>query len=117
FLLTTIVVFAIVGIGLTILLGWAGQVSLGHFAVVGIGAYLAAKLGDHHLSLPIVVVIAGLVGAATMAVVGLPALRLRGLTLAVTTLGLAVAGPAWLFVQPWFGARGQSVVHVPPLGL
>jgi ABC-type branched-subunit amino acid transport system ATPase component/ABC-type branched-subunit amino acid transport system permease subunit len=117
FLLVMMLVFATAGIGLTMLLGWAGQVSLGHFAVLGVGAYLAAQLGRRGLSLPAVLLVAGLVGAATMAVVGLPALRLRGLTLAVTTLGFAVAGPAWLFVQPWFGAEGETVVEVPPLGL
>jgi ABC-type branched-subunit amino acid transport system ATPase component/ABC-type branched-subunit amino acid transport system permease subunit len=117
FQLVMILVFATVGVGLTMLLGWAGQVSLGHFALLGIGAYTAAKLAPHDLSLPIVLVFAGLTGAAVMAIVGLPALRLRGLTLAVTTLGLAVAGPAWLFVQPWFGARGQSTVEIPSLGV
>jgi ABC-type branched-subunit amino acid transport system permease subunit len=39
------------------------------------------------------------------------------LTLAVTTLGFAVAAPAWLFVQPWFGATGQSTVKIPGLGI
>jgi ABC-type branched-subunit amino acid transport system ATPase component/ABC-type branched-subunit amino acid transport system permease subunit len=117
FLLVMVLVAAIVGVGLTMLLGWAGQVSLGHFAVLGMGAYLAAKFGESDMSLPAVLLLAGLVGAGTMALVGLPGLRLRGLTLAVTTLGFAVAAPAWLFVQPWFGSEGQSVVTVPPLGL
>jgi ABC-type branched-subunit amino acid transport system ATPase component/ABC-type branched-subunit amino acid transport system permease subunit len=117
FLLVTILVFATVGVGLTMLLGWAGQVSLGHFAVLGAGAYVAAKLGPSNYSLPVVLVAGGLSGAVIMAVVGLPALRLKGLTLAVTTLGFAVAAPAWLFVQPWFGAEGQSTVHIPSLGI
>jgi len=117
FLLVLILVFATVGVGLTMLLGWAGQVSLGHFALIGIGAYTAAQLGRHDLSLPFVLLLVGVAGAATMTLVGLPALRLRGLTLAVTTLGFAVAAPAWLFVQPWFGAQGQSFVKIPRLGL
>jgi ABC-type branched-subunit amino acid transport system ATPase component/ABC-type branched-subunit amino acid transport system permease subunit len=117
FLLVIILVFAVVGVGLTMLVGWAGQVSLGHFAVVGMGAYLAAKLGERDMSLPAVLLVAGLLGAATLALVGLPGLRLRGLTLAVTTLGFAVVAPAWLFTQSWFGAEGQSVVTVPALGL
>ena len=117
FLLTVILVSAVVAVGLTALLGWAGQVSLGHFALLGIGAYIAAQLGERSVSLPFALVAAGAAGAAVMTLVGLPALRLRGMTLAVTTLGLAVAGPAWLFVQPWFGASGQSDVRVSPLGI
>ena len=117
FSLVVILVLATVGIGLTMLLGWAGQVSLGHFALVGMGAYLAAKLAPDGRSLLFVLFAAGVIGAGTMALVGLPALRLRGLTLAVTTLGFAVAAPAWLFVQPWFGAEGQTVVSIPDLGV
>lgn len=117
FLLVMILVYATAGVGLTMLLGWAGQVSLGHFALLGLGAYMAAQLARHDLSLPLALMAAGLAGAATMVIVGLPALRLRGLTLAVTTLGFAVAGPAWLFVQPWFGAEDQSMVSVPAMGI
>ena len=49
-------------------------------------------------------VIAGLAGALTLVVVGLPALRVPGLSLAVTTLGLAVIAPTWLFRQGWLGS-------------
>src|SRR5204863_32707 len=47
FLLTLVLIFAVVGVGLTMLLGWGGQVSLGHFAVVGLGAYITAHLATH----------------------------------------------------------------------
>ena len=70
----------------------AGQVSLGHFAVVGLAAYLTARWSPHGVSLPVLFLAVGAVGAAVMVVVGTPALRVRGLTLAVTTLGFAVAG-------------------------
>jgi ABC-type branched-subunit amino acid transport system ATPase component/ABC-type branched-subunit amino acid transport system permease subunit len=117
FQLVVTLVMAVAGVSLTMLLGWAGQVSLGHFAVLGLGAYLAAKLGSHDVPLVPTLVLAGIAGAFAMVVVGLPALRLRGLTLAVTTLGFAVVAPAWLFHQPWLGAKGQSAVLVPPLGM
>ncbi|MBV9042426.1 MAG: ATP-binding cassette domain-containing protein [Acidimicrobiia bacterium] len=117
FELVVILVVAIAGVSLTMLVGWAGQVSLGHFAVLGLGGYMAAKLGAHDLPLVPVVLLAGVTGAVAMVIVGLPALRLRGLTLAVTTLGFAVAAPAWLFQQSWLGAAGQGTVLVPPLGL
>jgi ABC-type branched-subunit amino acid transport system ATPase component/ABC-type branched-subunit amino acid transport system permease subunit len=116
FELVITLVMAIAGVALTMLVGWAGQVSLGHFAMLGLGAYLAAKFGAHHLSLPLVLLLAGAIGGAVMAVIGVPALRLRGLTLALTTLGFAVVAPIWLFQQPWLGAQGQSAVVVPPTG-
>ncbi len=117
FYLVVIVVLATVGVGLTMLLGWVGQVSLGHFALVGMGAFMAAKLGSQDRSLLFILVAAGIVGAVTMAIVGLPALRLRGMSLAVTTLGFAVAAPAWLFSQRWFVPEGQVVARVPDLGI
>ncbi|MFN2536806.1 MAG: ATP-binding cassette domain-containing protein, partial [Mycobacteriales bacterium] len=82
----------------------------------GLGAYLAAKLVGRDLSLPLVLLIAGITGGATMALIGLPAVRLRGLTLAITTLGFAVVAPIWLFQQSWLGAQGQSAVSVPAGG-
>lgn len=114
FLLSLILVYAIVGVALTMLLGWAGQVSLGHFAVVGLGAYLAARWAHHGWSLPALCLVVGLIGAAAMAVVGLPALRVRGLTLAVTTLGFAVISTDWLFHQPWVGSAQPFGITVDP---
>ena len=117
FSLVIVLVLATVGIGLTMLLGWAGQVSLGHFALLGVGGYVASNLGEDGRSLPLILLVAGAVGAVLMVAVGLPALRLRGLTLAVTTLGFAVVAPTWLFSQPWFGSEDRSIAHVPDLGL
>jgi ABC-type branched-subunit amino acid transport system ATPase component/ABC-type branched-subunit amino acid transport system permease subunit len=117
FQLVVTLAMAIAGVSLTMLLGWAGQVSLGHYAVLGLGAYLAAKLGAHDFPLLPTLVVAGAAGALAMVIVGLPALRLRGLTLAVTTLGFAVVAPAWLFHQSWIGQSGQSAIVVPGLGV
>src|SRR5207245_1333039 len=112
-----IIVFALVGVGLTMLVGWAGQVSLGHVALVGVGAFITARLAPHGWSLPPLLVLSGLAGAATMAVTGLPALRLRGLTLAVTTLGFAVVAPIWLFRQSWFGSNTPFGRIVEPVAI
>ena len=99
-----VLIYALIGVSLTMLVGWAGQVSLGQFAVVGIGAYVTAKwAGESGWSIVELLVVAGLVGAFVMVAIGLPALRVRGLTLAVTTLGLAVIGPDWLYQQGWLG--------------
>jgi ABC-type branched-subunit amino acid transport system ATPase component/branched-subunit amino acid ABC-type transport system permease component len=115
FLLVLVLVYALIGIGLTMLIGWAGQVSLGHFAVVGLGAYLAARWGPHW-SLPAVMLVAGVIGAAVMVMVGLPALRVGGLALAVTTMAFAVICADWLYRQDWVGSS-QSFVNINPIGL
>src|SRR5947207_254259 len=114
FLLTLVLIFAVVGVGLTMLLGWGGQVSLGHFAVVGLGAYITAHLSTHGWSLAGLFLVAGAVGAAVTVLVGLPALRVRGLTLAVTTLGLAVISTDWLFHQSWVGSDKPFGMTVDP---
>jgi ABC-type branched-subunit amino acid transport system permease subunit len=89
YLLGRVVVFAMIAISLTILAGWAGQISLGHFAVVAIGAVVFARLSDS-LPLPVTFLVAGVIGAVVSAAIGIPALRIPGLYLAVTTLGFAL---------------------------
>src|SRR5258706_5265822 len=118
FLLSLVVIYALVGVSLTMLMGWGGQVSLGHFAVVGLGAYLTARWSPG-LSLAALILSAGAIGALVMVVVGLPALRVRGLTLAVTTLGFAVIASEWLFIQPWLGTDHPVglAVKAPRLGV
>jgi ABC-type branched-subunit amino acid transport system ATPase component/branched-subunit amino acid ABC-type transport system permease component len=123
FLLVLVLVYALIGVSLTMLVGWAGQVSLGQFALVGIGAYLTARwAGDSGWSMVVLLVVAGLVGAVVMIVIGLPALRVRGLALAVTTLGLAVIAPDWLYQQGWLGgaspfnAEVQTMTVLPGVG-
>ncbi len=93
-----VVVFAIIGTSVVVLTGWAGQVSLGQMVFVGaggaIGAWCTVEQGwDPFVSM----VIAGPTGAAVAVLVGLPALRLRGLYLAVTTLAVSLAASEWVF--------------------
>jgi ABC-type branched-subunit amino acid transport system ATPase component/ABC-type branched-subunit amino acid transport system permease subunit len=115
FLLTLVLIYAITGVGLTMLVGWAGQVSLGHFAIVGIAAYLTARWSPHWSALAILAVAAA-VGALVMVIVGLPALRVGGLALAVTTTGFAVVAADWLYRQDWVGSS-QPFVNIAPLHL
>lgn len=112
FVLANVAVLALAGLSLTMLSGWAGQVSLGQFAFVAIGAFTAARVAPNGWSLLATMFVSAVVGAAFAVVAGLPALRSRGLTLAVTTLGLAVVGPVWLFRQTWLAPAGTS--SVPP---
>jgi branched-chain amino acid transport system permease protein len=87
---TTYVVYAIVGVSIVMLTGWAGQVSLGQFALVAVGALSGAwVISEAHLPFGVALVAGTLASAAVAVVVGLPALRLQGLYLAVTTLALA----------------------------
>jgi ABC-type branched-subunit amino acid transport system permease subunit len=101
FLLSQICIYAVIALSLTVLTGWAGQVSLGQFGLVACGALMAAHLGA---SVPLVLLMpfAGAVTAVIAVVVGLPALRVRGLYLAVSTLafslwfmGSVLATPCW----------------------
>lgn len=92
----------IVGLSLVVLTGWAGQVSLGQYGFVAIGAVVASILAGR-VGLPggfwVVVPLTTVVVAAVAALVGLPALRLPGLFLAVVTLGFGTAVPAVLLSQ------------------
>jgi branched-chain amino acid transport system permease protein len=113
---SAVVVFAIVGISIVILTGWAGQVSLGQMAFAGFGAAvgaLATKQWGIDLSLALLV--AGAAGAVVAVIVGLPALRVRGLFLAVTTLAFAVTASNYLLDpkhMPWIPT---TRVDAPPL--
>ena len=110
FHLVLVLVFCLIGVSLTMLVGWAGQVSLGHGLVVGVGAFVTARLAPEGFSVPLLVLIAALAGAAILVMTGLPALRVPGFTLSVATLGLAVVGPAWLMRQEWFGTDHPNQV-------
>ena len=104
-----IAIYGVIGVSLVVLTGWAGQISLGQFAFGGIGAAVTGVLVARHGWDLIAAFAAGaLVSSLVAVVVGLPALRARGPFLAVTTLGLAIAGAAFLFDQrsmPWFIER------------
>ncbi|MBV8692976.1 MAG: branched-chain amino acid ABC transporter ATP-binding protein/permease, partial [Actinobacteria bacterium] len=117
FELTLILVYAMVAVAVTLIMGWAGQASLGHFALVGIGAFLTARLSVHQWSLPALLLVCGGAGALALTIAGIPALRLRGLTLAVTTLGLAVVAPSWLYRQTWFGSNSPFGLLVQPVSV
>jgi ABC-type branched-subunit amino acid transport system permease subunit len=88
-LMSDICIYAVVALSLTMLTGWAGQVSLGQFGLVAVGALVAVHLGTS-LPLPIVMLYGGAVTALVAILVGLPALRMPGLFLAVTTLAFAI---------------------------
>ncbi|HUY21891.1 MAG TPA: ABC transporter permease [Acidimicrobiales bacterium] len=101
FLMSQICIYGVIALSLTVLTGWAGQVSLGQFALVAVGTDMTAHLGS---GMPLVLLLpfAGVVTAVVSVLVGLTALRIRGLYLAVSTLGFALfmqtsvlATPCW----------------------
>jgi branched-chain amino acid transport system permease protein len=114
-------VYFIALVGLNVLTGFSGQISLGHGAFMAIGGYTTAILSvDHGLrdlwTIPIAGVIAGLAGL----LVGLPALRLSGLYLALVTFGIAVSFPQVL--KKYDGLTGGTTGKIlnllkPPFGL
>lgn len=86
-------IFAIGALGLNLLTGYTGQISLGHGFFLGAGAYTSAYVGGElSLPLPIWLLLAAVVGAVVGAVIGPFALRLRGSYLAIITLGLVFVG-------------------------
>jgi branched-chain amino acid transport system permease protein len=120
---TMVVVYAIAILGLAILTGFNGQISLGHGAFYAIGAYTTAILMYQYdvpywATLPVSAIVCAIVGF----LIGLPALRLGGLYLALTTFALAVAVPQLLkhnALEPWTGGVQGLVIDKPdpPFGL
>jgi ABC-type branched-subunit amino acid transport system permease subunit len=101
---SAIFAFAIIGLSLVVLTGWAGQISLGQMAIVGIGAAASATCTSRwHVDLTLALLIGGLTGGLVAFAVGLPALRLRGLYLAVTTFAFGLATEQWLLSDRFFG--------------
>lgn len=101
FYMTQICVYGMIALSLTVLIGWAGQVSLGQFALVGVGADVAAHLTTG-VPLVVLLVVGGLAGAVVSAVIGLTALRIRGLYLAVSTLAFALFMQTSVLATPCF---------------
>lgn len=107
FLLTSVVAFAIVGLSVTILTGHSGQISLGQVAFFGIGAAASYQLTvELYVPFWISLLLSGLIGAGVAVLVGIPALRIRGLFLAVSTLAFALVTQKWLLGQTWMAGPG-----------
>jgi ABC-type branched-subunit amino acid transport system ATPase component/ABC-type branched-subunit amino acid transport system permease subunit len=104
--LTEIMAFAIVGLSVMVITGLAGQLSLGQFALGGVGAVVSFAVSSRVGAFPLAFLYAGLVTAAASLIIGLPALRIRGLLLTATTLGFALVASAWLLPQSWMLGGG-----------
>ena len=110
--------YALVAISLVVLTGWVGQISLAHASFVGVGAFttgLVVRSWD--VPFPLTLPVGAIAAGASAAVLGLVALRVRGLYLAVATLIFAWMAQEYLFNQPWLaGVGGSSSATIKPLG-
>jgi branched-chain amino acid transport system permease protein len=100
--LTFVLIYAIAGLGLMVLSGYTGLLSIGHAAFLGVGAYTQAVLTNHGWPFPIALAMAAGLSAAVGVVVGLPALRVKGIYLSIATL-------AFGFIVEEAMARWESV--------
>ncbi len=115
-LIANIVIFAIIAVSLVMLTGWSGQVSLGQFAFVGVGSAITGALLVHaHADMWLALAASALTGAIAALVIGLPALRLPGLFLAVATLAFAVPVSTWLLNSSQFPLLNPNDVPRPVL--
>ena len=100
--LTFVLIYGIVGLGLMLLAGFTGLFSLGHAAFLGVGAYTQAYLTGNNVPFPIALACAAALSAAVGVVVGLPALRVKGIYLGIATLSFG-------FIVEEVFARWESV--------
>jgi branched-chain amino acid transport system permease protein len=110
-------IYAILALGLQLLVGSAGQLSLGHAAFYGTGAYTSAILA-RKLGVPVeVAFLGGAAVAALLALTLLPILRLRGNELAVATLGFGVIVHAVILNEEWLTEGPFGMMKIPPFRL
>ncbi|MEA3056106.1 MAG: branched-chain amino acid transport system permease protein livM, partial [Actinomycetota bacterium] len=109
-------IYGIIGISLVVLTGWGGQISLGQFGFVCVGAVVGgattSRLG---LPFPVALLFGTIASAGIAILIGLPALRIKGLFLAVTTLAFAVACSTVLLNPTYFGWLLPHALHRPKL--
>ena len=116
-LANSIVLVAMVALSLTVLTGYGGQVSLGQWALVGVGATVGAVLVERGLDFGLGLLLMALLGAVVSVVIGLPALRVQGLFLAVTTLAFALAVDRWLLTLDALQLAEPQIVRPVLFGL
>jgi branched-chain amino acid transport system permease protein len=110
FLFNTFLAYTMCSIGTVFLVGWSGQVSFAQAAFFGIGAYTTAHLARGiDPGLPVTVFLAASCAALFALPMAIPAVRLRGVFLALTTLAYQAAIERFLFRQIWFTLGGEAI--------
>jgi branched-chain amino acid transport system permease protein len=110
-----LILIAIVGaLGLNILVGYTGQISIGHGAFMSVGAYTAAHLViSLHLPFWITIPLGGLAAAAIGAIVGIPSLRIKGIYLAIATLAAQLIIEWMINHVQWISGGVQATIQLP----
>jgi ABC-type branched-subunit amino acid transport system permease subunit len=113
--ISTSLVTIIIALSAVVVTGFVGQISLMQMAFAGIGGFMVSKLGvNAGIPFPWPIILAALVAVPVGVVLGLPAVRVRGINLAVVTLGAAVAVSAVVFQNAhWTGGVSGSQVPSP----
>jgi branched-chain amino acid transport system permease protein len=112
---TLVLIFTIAIMGLNILVGYSGQISLGHGAFMALGAYTTAILvSRYHMNYLVTIPIAGVVSGVVGFLLGIPALRLSALYLALATFALAVVTPSLIKRPDKLTGGVQGILMVPP---
>ena len=108
---SSVPVYLIVALSVTVLTGWGGQLSLGQFGFVAVGAYLTIYYAQE---LPYLLALGlGVVwGVVVAVIIGVPALRVKGLYLAVVTLGFALTIRSWFILGEKFAPRGGGTAQL-----
>jgi branched-chain amino acid transport system permease protein len=117
--LTQVLIFSVIVLGLNILTGFSGQISLGHAGFALVGSYSAAYvMSAHNAPMGIGILAGGVTSALTGLIFGLPAVRIKGPYLALVTLGLAMSIPKVLksvYLEPYTnGLSGLSIDQPSP---
>jgi ABC-type branched-subunit amino acid transport system permease subunit len=117
-ILTRVVIYAMVGVSLTVLMGYTGQISLGHWGLAGVGAFALANFYTRlHVPFLLSLPLSFVIGMVVSLLIGFSALRIRGLYLAAATLAFNLAAEFFLFKERVIGKSTSGIqVHPPKLG-
>ena len=117
---SVLLAFTVIGMSLVVLTGWAGQISLGQMGIVAVGAATSATFTQRwHVDITLGLAVGAAAGAVAAFAVGVPALRLRGLYLAVTTFAFGLTVQFWLLSDQffsWFPRADQRIERLPLFG-
>ncbi|MCC0080993.1 MAG: branched-chain amino acid ABC transporter permease [Rhodobacter sp.] len=112
--MTNVLIWAVAGLGLMILTGQTGLVSLGHSAFMALGCYLTVNFMDTGMPFLLAFVLAGVVTGVVGAIVAIPALKLHGVYLSIFTLALAIlADDIIVILDHWTG--GVNGIYAPEI--
>ena len=115
-ILVPMLILSIAALGLNVLTGYAGLISLGQAAFMAVGAFAGViAYGRYGIPIPLTLLLAGMSAALVGAVVGTPSLRIKGLYLLVATLAAQFLIVWTIQRVPWIGAGSMVTINTPPV--